>query len=267
MEITKKNGKLYSYKNADPEDVIFEPDMLPVSVDADLDGDSGNHSITVENKKFDYSADIYANIELDSRTTVDVGDFLMLYTGIFGVGTGEDAAELLEVFGKITSVMDNGDGTTTVTYTDAGWEEVRSAMDIYSNQTVSGAEMLENVDKELLEAQIEQQAIDSGFAEEAAQYLASLALATDNFTKLSDNMHLEDYKVTLEDGTPISPEELQLMDSSIKVTCEMEDDYPKASISIRPKHLGDIEGTNADKQGLSVELEVKAKITITKSGS
>lgn len=267
VEITKKNGKLYSYKNAEPEDVIFEPDMLPVSVDEDLDGVSGNHSITVENKRFDYSDDVYANIELDSQTTVDVGDFLMFYTGVFGVETGEDAAELLEVFGKITSVTDNKNGTTTVTYEDAEWEEVRTAMDIYSNQKLSGSEMLENVDKELLETQIEQQAVSSGFAEEAAQYLASLTLATDNFTNLSEHMHLEDYKVTLEDGTPVSPEELQLMDSSIKVSCEMEDDYPKATISIRPKHLGDIEGTNADKQGLSVELEVKAKITITKSGS
>ena len=142
----------------------------------------------------------------------------MFYTGVFGVETGEDAAEILEVFGKITSVTDNKNGTTTVTYEDAEWEEVRTAMDIYSNQKLSGSEMLENVDKELLETQIEQQAVSSGFAEEAAQYLASLTLATDNFTNLSEHMHLEDYKVTLEDGTPVSPEELQMMDSSINNT-------------------------------------------------
>ena len=267
VEITKKNGNIYSYRNAEPDDVIFEPDMLPISVKADLDEDSKNHSVTVENKVFDYSADVYANVELDSQTTVDVGDFLMFYTGTFGVEKGADAAELTGLYGKITKVTDNGDGTTTVTYIDAEWEEVQAAMDVFTSQTMSGAEMLENVDPEALEAQIEQQALDSGFAKEAAQYLASLTLATNNFTKLKDNMNLKDYKVTLEDGTPISPEELQLMDSSIKVSCEMEDDYPKASLSIRPKHLGDIEGTNADKQGLSVELEVKAKITITKSGS
>ncbi len=267
VEITKRNGNVYSYKNAEAEDVIFKPDMLPVSVDADKDGDSDNHSITVDNKKFDYSADAYANIELDSQTTVDIGDFMMFYTGTFGEETGENAAELVGMFGKITKVTDNGDGTTTVTYADADWEEVQAAMDVFTSQTMSGADMLEGVDVENLEASIEQQAIDSGFAEEAAQYLASMALATENFTKLSENMHLEDYKVTLEDGTPVSPEELQLMDSSISVKCEMEDDYPKAKISIVPEHLGDVEGTGASEKGLSIELEVKAKITITKSGS
>ena len=37
VEITAKNGNRYSYKNADPEDIIFTPDMLPVPVDADKD--------------------------------------------------------------------------------------------------------------------------------------------------------------------------------------------------------------------------------------
>ena len=31
VEITGKNGNRYSYKNAAPEDVIFTPDILPVS--------------------------------------------------------------------------------------------------------------------------------------------------------------------------------------------------------------------------------------------
>ena len=267
VEITKKNGNVYTYKNAEAEDVIFEPDMLPVSIEADLDGNSENNSITVENKHFDYSADVYANIELDSQTTVDPGDFLMFYSGTFGIETGDDAAEMLGLFGKITKVTDNGDGTTTVVYIESEWEEVQAAMDVYTNQSVSGEEMLEGVDTEAMEAQIEQQAIDSGFAEEAAQYLASLALATDNFTELSDNMNLKDYQVTLSDGTPISPEELQLMDNSIKVECELDDGYPKAKISIVPKHIGNVDGTDADQQGLAIELEIAATITISKSGS
>ena len=77
-------------------------------------------------------------------------------------------------------------------------------MDIYAEDTMTGTDMLEGVDTAALEAQIEQQALESGFAEEAAQYLGSMALATENFTKLSENLNLEDYKVTLEDGTPVS---------------------------------------------------------------
>lgn len=83
--------------------------MLPVSVDADLDQDP--ETITVDNKKLDFSADVYANIDLDSQTTVDTGDFLLFYHGTFGIVSGEDAAAL-DSYGRILSVRDNGDGTT-----------------------------------------------------------------------------------------------------------------------------------------------------------
>lgn len=127
--------------------------------------------------------------------------------------------------------------------------------------------MIEDVDTASIERAIEKQAVESGFADEAAQYLASLALATDNFTRLKDNMNLEDYKVILEDGSTISPEELQLMSSDISVECKLEDGYPKATISTTPKNLSQAEGSAARDKGLSVELEVQAKITMGKKGS
>ena len=264
VEITARNGNRYSYKNAQPEDVIFEPDMLPIPIGADMD--EAADTITVENQLLDYSADVYANIELDSRTTVDVGDFIMFYSGTFGVESGSDAAKL-EKYGKITGVKSGAGDTTTIGFTEVGWDEVQQAMDIYAEDTMTGTDMLEGVDTAALEAQIEQQALESGFAEEAAQYLGSMALATENFTKLSENLNLEDYKVTLEDGTPVSPEELQLMASNISAKCEMEQGYPKATISTHPTKLNQANGTAAKDKGLSVQLEVQAKITIGKQGS
>lgn len=264
VELTARNGNRYSYTNAQPEDVIFQPDMLPIPTGVDLD--EAADTITVENQYLDYSADVYANIDLDSQTTVDVGDFLMFYNGTFGEGSGSDAAKL-EKYGKVTSVKAKEGGVTTIGFEEVGWDEVQQAMDIYAEETLCGADMLEGVDTSTLEAQIEQQAVDSGFAEEAAQYLGSLALATENFTKLSDNINLEDYKVTLEDGTPVSPEELQLMASNISAQCEMEQGYPKATISTHPTKLSGASGTAAKDKGLSVQLEVQAKITIGKQGS
>ena len=263
IEITARNGNRYSYKNAAPEDVIFEPDVLPIPSDADQD--EADDTITVDNTYLDFSSDVYANIDLDSQTTVDAGDFLMFYTGTFGKQSGEDAAQL-ESYAKIIAVQPK-DEVTTIAYEEVSWEEVQEAMDIYAENTMSGEDMIEGVDTAELEAQIEQQALDSGFAEEAAQYLGSLALATENFTKLSENMNLEDYKVTLEDGSPVSPEELQLMASGFKAQCEMEDGYPKAKISVHPEHFGNAAGSAAKDKGLSVSLEVKANITIGKNGS
>lgn len=258
IEITGRNGDKYSYQKAESEDILFEPDMLPIPADADTDEDE--NSVTVENKYLDYSADAYANIELDSLTTVDPGDFLVFYTGNFGIESGENAAKLTGVYGEVINVTDNGDGTTTIVYSKTNWDDVVSAMDVYTTDTLSGDYLLEGVDVEALESEIAQQAIDSGFAEEAAQYLASLALATDNFTKLSENMNLEDYKVELSDGTPISPEELQLMDSSVKAEFELE--KMKPTVGIRPSHLDKYNG-----KGLVVGLEMEGTLTLSKQGT
>lgn len=75
--------------------------MLPLPADADQD--TAANTVTVENKYLDFSSDVYANIDLDSQTTVDVGDFLMFYTGDFTKQTGEDAATITK-YGKITDV-------------------------------------------------------------------------------------------------------------------------------------------------------------------
>lgn len=259
IEITGKNGDTYSYTNAEAKDVLFEPDMLPMPNNADLD----NHdsTITVEDKYLDYSADIYAQMELDSQTKVEAGDYLVFYTGDLAIETGENAAERTGIFGLITKVKQNDDGTTTITYREVSWEEVESSMDVYTQDELTAEEMLAGINTEDIVAQIEKQAYDSGFAEEAAQYLASLALATENFTKLSDNMNLEDYKVVLEDGTPVTPEQLQLMGSGLKVG--VSGTKVKADIGTKPKYLGNIQGTDASKQGIALSLKVETVINIS----
>ena len=253
LEITGKADNTYTYESAEAEDVLFMPDVLPMPADADTDTDAA--TITVENKYLDYSADLYSYMNLDSQTTVDVGDFFAFYTGDLTVATTSENAAELTGYGKVTAVAANGDSTTTITYIAVTWEEVESCMDVYTDDTLSGAELLEGVDTSQMEAEIEQQAYDSGFAEEAAMYLTSLALATENFTALSDNVNLEDYKVTLTDGTPVSPETLQLMAGS-GVSVEIEKIAVKPSVSTKPTHLGNINGTNADEKGLSISLDV-----------
>ncbi|MBR5872551.1 MAG: InlB B-repeat-containing protein, partial [Oscillospiraceae bacterium] len=47
IEITGRNGDKYSYQKAEAEDILFEPDMLPMPDVADTDEDE--NSVTVEN--------------------------------------------------------------------------------------------------------------------------------------------------------------------------------------------------------------------------
>lgn len=218
------------------------PDVLPMPETADTDNNAD--TITVENKYPDYSGDIYSYMNLDSQTAVEIGDFFAFYTGELGVESGDSAASLTG-YGRITTEEDNSDGTTTIAFVAATWEEVESCMAVYAEETMSGEELLAGVDTGNMESEIEQQAYNSGFAEEAAMYLASLALSTDNFNELSEHVNMEDYKVTLTDGTPISPEQLQLMSGgSVKV--EIEETSVKAKVGTKPTHLGNIAGTSAD---------------------
>ena len=263
LEITAVSGNTYTYQSAEAEDVLFMPDVLPMPETADTDNDA--NTVTVENKYIDYSADIYSYMNLDSQTTVDVGDFFAFYTGDLGVESGDNAAKLTG-YGKITKVTANGNETTTITYIVVTWDDVKSCMDVYTEEEMSAAELLEGLDTSDMESEIEQQAIDSGFAEEAALYLTSLSLATDNFTTLSSSMNLEDYKVTLKDGATVTPEQLKLM-SGGAVEVEIEEKSIEARIGKNPTHLGDIAGTNADKNGIVISLNVTVVFNINMKGS
>ena len=259
LEITAVSGNTYTYESAEAEDVLFTPDVLPMPEAADTDNDA--NTVTVEDKYLDYSADIYSYMNLDSQTTVDVGDFFAFYTGDLGVESGEGAAKLTG-YGKITKVKANGNDTTTITYIVVTWDDVESCMDVYTEEQMSAAELLEGMDTSEMESEIEQQAIDSGFAEEAALYLTSLSLATDNFNALSAGVNLEDYKVTLKDGSTVTPEQLKLM-SGGSVVVEIKECSVKARVGKNPTHLGDIAGTNADEKGITITLDVVVVFTIS----
>ena len=263
LEITAVNGSTYTYESAEVEEVLFMPEVLPMPEAADTDSDA--NTITVENKYLDYSADMYSYMKLDSQTVVNVGDFLAFYTGDIAVQSGEGAAALTG-YGKITAVTANADETTTITFIKVTWADVESSMDVYAKEEMTAQEMLDGMDTENMESEIEQQAYDSGFADEAALYLTSLALATDNFTALSENVNLTDYKVTLKDGKTVSPEQLQLMAGG-KIEAEIDDKSIEATISKTPTHLGDITGTAANEKGLAITLDVTVVFTITSKGS
>lgn len=247
LTITGKNGNIYSYKNAEVDDVIFKPDVLPVNNASDTDGNPLNHSITVGEDIMVYSDDIYGNMQLDSQTTIDIGDYIAFYEGEFSANA--------DVIGyACISNISNENGVLTIEYTDASIDEIIAAMDMYNTDAVNGDALLEDVDIAALEADIEEQARNSGFADEAAMYLSDLALKTDSFTKLSEDFEMTDFTLLSEDGSPINPEELRLMAGKSKV--EMEVDKLEAKISTDLEHF-DVSGVR-----LTLEVGVKIKITV-----
>jgi uncharacterized repeat protein (TIGR02543 family) len=253
VEITSVVGTTYGYQTADVEEVLFTPDVLPVSVDADTDGNAYNNSITVAEAIMDFAGDLYAPIGLDSQTAVDVGDYISFYDGDLTVASSGSNRPEQEGFGLITEVTFDVD-TYVIAYEIVTLEEMLAAMDMYNTDPLDGDDMLKDLDIETFEAEIEQQAQESGFADNAGQYLAAMAMETKAFTEITEDFELRNYEIINQNGEPLSPEDVQLMaDSDMSVKVEV--DPPEASISTK---LQQFEGIS----GLRLTLKIKAKITI-----
>ena len=246
VNITGKDGTTYSYTTADAADVMFTPDVFPVSENADTDGNTDDNSITVSKSTLDFSGDQYEQMGLNSQTTVDVGDYIAFYTGEFG-----DDAATVRSYAKITEVTESDD-VCIVTYEIVTLDEIMTSMDIYNART----EEIEMTDAEIvaMEADIEQQAIDSGFVEQAVSYLAAMALETDGFQTINEDMNLMSLTVNSDETVPFAA-------SRAKGSVEITEKKVDAKIKVGPnalEHFEDGVGGMRAELTLTFEMEIKA---------
>ena len=234
MKITRVDGSTYHYVSAEAVDVLFTPDVLPIDVDTN-DGTTGwqpgGTQVIIDNSKLVFSAPVYASMGLDSETTVDAGDFLAFYSGDFGDTDAQNLA-----YGKITAITVNKDGTTVITYVEVSENEVLSAMDMYDETGLSEAVIQAVIDENKDEIQriIEAQLTESNFFNEAGEYLAGLALQTDEIREIfGDDLTMSDCSISYADGTPVGSQDLKLMGNIIDN--EQDGKKPKVSVSISPR--------------------------------
>lgn len=244
VKIIGKSGNFYTYTGVEVEEVLFTPDVLPISNSADTDEDASNYSVTVSKDILDFSGDIYQNIGLDSQTTIDVGDFISFYDGDFGYNMQNIS------YAKITAVSEDED-SFDIKFSSVTQEEMFASMDAYDTNQISGEEMLENVNKDAIESSVEKQALNSGFAEEAALYLASVALKTDSFTELSSDYDLTDIQIKSKDGDDLTDGEIMLMDGQ-----KVEVDISKLQATLGTK-LDYFDGYDGLRLTLEIGIEIK----------
>lgn len=250
VEITAANGNRYSYRTASAENVLFTPDILPVSVNADTDGNANNNSITVPVLAMTYTDDHYALAGLDSQTTIDVGDFISFYSGTLqDDGTLSNDGALLG-YARITSV-DKTSENYIITYEPVSLAEVQKSMAAYKKESIESDDLLQGVDVQAIERNVEKQARESGFAEEAGMYLAALALETDSFTRLRDDYGLTAVEMTM-NGKPITQETLKSMGGN---KAKVELSKLQATLNNKLVHF---EGL----KGLRLTLAVGVKVTV-----
>ena len=184
IEITGADGDKYTYRGSRPEDVLFMPDVLPLSMDKDQDGDSDNNSVTINVSDLTFGDDAMSRaMDLDSETTVDEGDYLALYTGTMG----ENGSGTVSLYGEITSVLLSGEKIYSKLYT---CERRRYAPDYgrVPKGKCRREDLLEDTDVQALEEDIETQAVDSGFASEVAERVADAAMETESFEELQESL-------------------------------------------------------------------------------
>ncbi len=207
VEVTSVNGNTVNFTSVDENEadkIVFMPDTIPFSVEALPSGETG----TVQSSAVDNEA--RSEMGLDKDPEVQKGDFVVFYVGDFA-----DLTEEYEpYYGVVTSI--NGD---TVTYNKTTRDEMEKSMDTFLQQAQKGDALLEGVDTAALSSKIEEQVRKSGFAEDAAEYLAMMATQTEGFKNMSG---LTDFKMTDKDGNPLTAEDLELM--GIGANIELSDD-------------------------------------------
>lgn len=198
VQITAVAGNTYAYGRADSKEVLLRPDVLPVNLAADTDGDPNNNSITVESAAMNYSDSVYEPFGLNELTTVDVGDFIGFYEGTFA----EDGSKVIS-YGRITSIAPVAE-MNMITYTSVTIEDIENVFNIYQQQTIKGEDLLSKQDIAQLEEQIEQQARASGFVNEAADYLSDVAMDTQAFKAQNFRASKDESKVSVENRTVVA---------------------------------------------------------------
>ena len=81
VEVTAVDGQTVTYETPEAKEVLFTPDVLPVKLADDLDGDPTNHSLTIAVSDMTYTDAESADLGLGPDTVVEEGDFLALGTG------------------------------------------------------------------------------------------------------------------------------------------------------------------------------------------
>jgi uncharacterized repeat protein (TIGR02543 family) len=260
VKITYQDGNTYTYVAADAEDVMFMPDVLPIDVDANdgtIGWSLGGTSVTIDNNKLQQFIDNYESLSEKTGTTVDVGDYLAFYTGNFGQS---DAVQL--AYGEILEITGNGN-QTLITYQLVDESVIMSSADVYDETGLSESELEELIaaNKEKIEQLIADQLAESGFFDEAGQYLAEVTLTTDEVQEVfGDGLTLSDVVITYADGTPIGSDELKLM-GSIKDN-ELDGKRPRFTVNIS-KRLSHFSG----RSGVRAEVSVSYTFKIQKKDS
>ncbi len=243
VKITGVSDDTYSYVMADLDDVLFIADILPIQ--SNWDGDSVDNQITVSVNNISSSMN---SVEAQS---LDVGDFL----GFLASGESYSDADNVSSYGKITNVSKSGDNYI-IGYTSASESEVENSLDVYYTQDKE----IELTDKEKneIENNVKNDVQSSGYVEEAALYLASVMLESNNLEEIPDLDKVAFSMSALQGSTALyGDSSVTREDDKNKVKVSFDKNNIKVSVASN-KTLEHLKG-----KGFDVSVKIPFTVTIT----
>ena len=211
LVVEEINGTTVSFRGmtlqGDENDIgklVALPSTLPFSI---LNPPVGGG--TIDFSEIDLAA-LYTMYSTGAPEEAKVGDFLAFYAGNFGSLQEGDPI----YYKKVVAVSG-----TTITYVASSKQELMDAMSMFLENELDGEEMLESIDQEALKAEALKQITETGFAEEAMQYLGQFVGASEEFFE-----YVNENKITLYDENGVEVSEEQLRAYGIGNALKLKDD-------------------------------------------
>ena len=230
-------GMTMQGENSDVEKLISLPSTIPFSV---LNLPAGDGTVNFNDRDL---AALITMYNTSAPEEVKVGDFLTFYVGNFGsLREGDPVA-----YKRVTAV--NG---TTITYVESSQEELLNAINLFLENDVEGDKMIENIDQGQLEQQVMQQVEQTGFAEDALEYLSGVVGSSDEFYD-----YIADNKITVYDENGVKLTEEQIKAYGLGNSFELADDV-ELSFNITT-----CDGKNSHfENGIKVTLNIGAEFEV-----
>ncbi len=201
----------YHYEGVETADVLDMPEIFPVSIYDDTDGDfeKEDKSATIPAKAFDYAGGFFSEARLDADAEVKAGDYIAFYTGYLNTAadTEDDLADSsaeLAYYARIDKLTESGDAYI-IEYTEVTLDDIITEQSSYTSQEMDMSQLLSDDDVSELEASIEQEVKESGMAEEVAQAVVNMALTGESLDVLREELGLTELNVSQSGSSSSGP--------------------------------------------------------------
>ena len=233
--IGTEQNNVYKFRVSDSKEVLFIPDIIPVVGKINEEKEAKIHQDT-----FDFTSDLYKQLGMNEDTRVEVGDYIAFYDGSMISSTAVE-------YVKITEVVREGD-YYYIDYVPVSYDEVIASMDLYHTRTETPELSDEQI--EAIEQSVIEDALNSGFIEEAADYLVNLYINTNGLE-------------TMPDGTQIRYTPKMRQDTSVASSGGVYYEVTKCEVSPDIKMGEGVLEHFEDSNGIRIELTLSFEIEFT----